>query len=82
MAEQDAIYSTDLAGIVVGDTQISDVQGDAGILGYRGIDINDMIGVPVLLLGGLLLGAAVPVLLLVLLAPIWLLGGLACVFLA
>jgi citrate synthase len=48
MAEQDAIYSTDLAGIVVGDTQISDVQGDAGILSYRGIDINDMIGVPVL----------------------------------
>ena len=48
MSEEDVIYSTDLAGIVVGDTQISDVQGEAGVLAYRGIDINNMVGVPVL----------------------------------
>ena len=37
---------------------------------------------PLLLLGGLLLGAALPLLLLVILAPVWILGGVACVFLA
>ena len=37
---------------------------------------------PLLLLGGLLLGAAVPLLLLVILAPVWILGGVACAFLA
>jgi citrate synthase len=48
MTSEETTYSVDLAGIVVGDTEISDVQGDAGILSYRGIDINDMVGVPVL----------------------------------
>ena len=37
---------------------------------------------PLLLLGGLLLGAALPLLLLVILAPIWILGGVTCAFLA
>jgi citrate synthase len=42
------IHSSDLAGIVVGDTAISDVQGELGLLSYRGIDINDMVNVPFL----------------------------------
>lgn len=37
---------------------------------------------PLLLLGGLVLGAALPLVLLVILAPIWILGGVACAFLA
>lgn len=41
-----------------------------------------VIGLPLLLLGGLVLGAAVPLLLVVFMLPIWLLGGLACAFLA
>ena len=41
-------YSSDLAGVVVGETAISDVQGENGLLSYRGIDINDLIGVPYL----------------------------------
>jgi len=48
MTSEQAIYSSDLAGIVVGDTAISDVQGEQGILSYRGIDINDLIEVPFL----------------------------------
>jgi len=42
------VVSTDLAGIVVGETAISDVQGDIGLLCYRGFDINDLVGVPFL----------------------------------
>lgn len=45
---EEAFYSNDLAGVVVGETAISDVQGDIGLLSYRGIDINDMVGVPFL----------------------------------
>ena len=41
MSSEQAVYSTDLAGIVVGDTEISDVQGDSGLLSYRGTDINE-----------------------------------------
>ena len=41
-----------------------------------------VIGLPLLLIGGLLMGAVVPVVLLVVLAPVWILGGLACAFLA
>ena len=41
MSSDETIYSNDLAGIVVGDTAISDVQGELGLLSYRGIDIND-----------------------------------------
>jgi citrate synthase len=48
MSEAHNIVSHDLAGVVVGETAISDVQGDAGVLSYRGIDINDLIGVPFL----------------------------------
>ena len=48
MSEQQLVYSKDLAGIVVGETAISDVDGEAGLLSYRGIDINDLVGVPYL----------------------------------
>ena len=48
MSSEETIYSNDLAGIVVGDTAISDVQGDVGLLSYRGIDINDLVAVPFL----------------------------------
>lgn len=41
-----------------------------------------VIGLPLLLLGGLFLGAALPLVLLVVLAPVWIVGGLACAFLA
>jgi len=41
-----------------------------------------VIGLPLLLIGGLLMGAVVPVVLLVVLAPVWILGGLACAILA
>ncbi len=41
-----------------------------------------VIGLPLLLLGGLLFGAVVPLMLLVVLAPLWIVGGLACAFLA
>jgi citrate synthase len=47
MSEQ-PIYSSDLAGVIVGETAISDVQGDVGLLSYRGIDIKEMVGVPYL----------------------------------
>ena len=48
MSSEEPIFSTDLAGIIVGETAISDVQGEIGLLSYRGVDINDMIGVPFL----------------------------------
>ncbi len=48
MSKTQSVFSYDLAGIVVGETSISDVQGDKGRLSYRGIDINDLIGVPFL----------------------------------
>jgi len=48
MSTEDSIYSVDLAGIVVGETAISDVQGDAGVLHYRGIDISEMTATPFL----------------------------------
>lgn len=47
MSEQ-TFFSNDLAGVIVGETAISDVQGDIGLLSYRGIDINDLVGVPFL----------------------------------
>jgi citrate synthase len=46
--EEHTLYSRDLAGVVVGDTAISDVDGENGLLSYRGIDINDLVGVPYL----------------------------------
>jgi citrate synthase len=48
MTSEQAIYSNDLAGIVVGDTAISDVQGERGLLSYRGHDINALVDVPFL----------------------------------
>ncbi|MEM9254051.1 MAG: citrate/2-methylcitrate synthase [Pseudomonadota bacterium] len=48
MSDSHSVYSSDLAGIIVGDTAISDVQGEQGLLSYRGIDINDLVGVPFL----------------------------------
>lgn len=39
-------YSTDLAGIVVGTTAISDVRGDDGVLTYRGIPIERLVERP------------------------------------
>lgn len=48
MSSEQTVFSPDLAGIIVGETAISDVQGDCGALNYRGIDINDMVGTPFL----------------------------------
>jgi citrate synthase len=48
MFSEESIFSTDLAGIIVGETAISDVQGEVGLLSYRGIDINEIVGVPFL----------------------------------
>lgn len=48
MTSEQPIYSNDLAGIVVGDTAISDVQGERGLLSYRGHDINALVDVPFL----------------------------------
>jgi citrate synthase len=47
-ASESTVFSTDLAGIIVGETAISNVQGDIGLLSYRGFDINDLVGVPFL----------------------------------
>ncbi len=41
-----------------------------------------VIGLPLLLVGGLLLGAALPAVLLLVIVPVWLLGGLACLLAA
>ncbi len=48
MSSEASFYSSDLAGVIVGETAISDVQGDIGLLSYRGIDIKDLVGVPYL----------------------------------
>ncbi len=48
MSNTQSVSSFDLAGVIVGETTISDVQGDVGLLSYRGIDINDLVGVPFL----------------------------------
>jgi len=48
MGTEQTFYSRDLAGVVVGETAISDVDGEKGLLSYRGIDINELIGVPYL----------------------------------
>lgn len=48
MTVEQPIFSNDLAGIVVGDTAISDVQGERGLLSYRGHDINELVDVPFL----------------------------------
>jgi len=48
MSADNSTCSVDLAGVVVGETAISDVQGDTGVLSYRGIDIGEMAGTPFL----------------------------------
>lgn len=42
MSQSTIHYSRDLADVVVGDTAISDVKGQEGILSYRGIDIAEL----------------------------------------
>jgi len=46
MGAAETIFSKDLSGIVVGETAISDVDGEAGRLSYRGIDIVDLADKP------------------------------------
>ena len=48
MSSDTPIVSHDLAGIIVGESAISDVQGEIGLLSYRGIDIKDLVDVPFL----------------------------------
>ena len=46
MTQQNIHYSRDLSDVVVGDTAISDVKGQEGILSYRGINIEDLADKP------------------------------------
>ena len=48
MSKAETVFSSDLAGVVVGETAISDVRGDEGVLSYRGYDINELVGKPFL----------------------------------
>ena len=48
MSSDAPVFSTDLAGIIVGETAISDVQGEEGLLSYRGFDIKELVDVPFL----------------------------------
>lgn len=41
-----------------------------------------VIGLPLLVLGALVFGVALPVVLIVVLAPVWILGGIACAVLS
>ncbi len=52
------IFSTDLAGIIVGETEISNVDGVSGSLSYRGVNIADLVNRPVMEVVGLLLFGA------------------------
>ncbi len=54
------VFSSDLAGIVVGETAISDVQGTAGTLSYRGVDIAELVDKPFLQVAWLILFGAWP----------------------
>ncbi|TXS94045.1 citrate synthase [Parahaliea maris] len=42
MTDNENLESFDLAGVIVGETAISDVDGAAGRLSYRGVDIVDL----------------------------------------
>jgi citrate synthase len=46
MMTTQTIFSPDLAGIEVGETSISNVDGEAGILSYRGHPIEDLVDKP------------------------------------
>lgn len=48
MSAIENVFSADLASIVVGETSISDVDGEAGLLSYRGIDVADLADKPFL----------------------------------
>jgi len=48
MSTAETIFSSDLSGIVVGETAISDVDGEAGLLSYRGIDVTELADKPFL----------------------------------
>ncbi len=48
MSIQETVFSADLAGIVVGETAISNVEGEQGLLSYRGMDITDLADKPFL----------------------------------
>lgn len=48
------VFSTDLAGIVVGETAVSDVQGERGLLSYRGHAIDAIARRPFLQVASLL----------------------------
>lgn len=52
------IFSADLAGIVVGETAISNVDGLGGNLSYRGVDIGELVNMPVMQVVALLLFGA------------------------
>ncbi len=54
------VYSTDLAGIQVGDTRISNVDGENGALSYRGVAIEHLIDRPFLQVVWLLLTGSEP----------------------
>lgn len=54
MTDTAQIHSTDLAGVVVGATAISDVQGERGWLGYRGHAIETIVDRPPLQVAWLL----------------------------
>ncbi len=46
MGQAKTVFSRDLSGIVVGETAISDVNGEAGLLSYRGIDVTELADKP------------------------------------
>ena len=48
MSESAPIRSDDLDGVIVGETAISDVQGQTGLLSYRGFAITELVDVPYL----------------------------------
>lgn len=53
-AQKHEIHSSDLAGVVVGETAISDVQGERGLLSYRGHAIESIAHRPFLQVAWLL----------------------------
>ncbi|MES2603833.1 MAG: citrate/2-methylcitrate synthase [Pseudomonadota bacterium] len=44
--DSSSTYSADLAGVIVGETAISDVQGEQGLLSYRGYPVAALVGKP------------------------------------
>ncbi|MFT5711142.1 MAG: citrate synthase [Halioglobus sp.] len=48
MSQTETVFSKDLSAVVVGETAISDVQGNIGLLSYRGIDVTELANKPFL----------------------------------